>query len=77
MLKYCYLTVYSYALSPGTKATKERKKNVRAVVETPALLSNFETCECAVMIKESGTLYFQYSTVQLMEANVSSTFKAA
>lgn len=43
----------------GQKKQK-RKKTVCAVVET---FFHFETCECAVMIKETGTLHFQYRTI--------------
>lgn len=37
-----------------------KKKIVCAVVET---FFHFETCECAVMVKETGILHFQSRTI--------------
>lgn len=44
----------------GQKKKTKEKKNVCAVVET--FFFHFETCECAVMIKETRKLHFQYRT---------------
>lgn len=62
LCKTCWNTVF-WLYNPmhwvlGQKKQK-RKKPVCAVVET---FFHFETCECAVLIKETGTLHFLYKT---------------
>lgn len=51
-------------MRPGTKKEKEKKTVFCAVVEN---LFHFETCECAVMIKETGKLHFQYRTIKVSQ----------
>lgn len=46
---------------------KKKRKKKQFFVQLSRIFFHFETCECAVMIKETGKLHFQYRTIKVSQ----------